>query len=80
MPLEASHRTVLDAPELRLAAILRPATPRSLRCVPDVDDNHFLAVDAVVHATGRSRDPKCIKLAPVGSSAAVRIVLEGPYS
>jgi hypothetical protein len=48
--------------------------------MPDVDDDHALAVDTVVNAVWRSGDPKGVKLAPVGLPSAVWIVLERPYS
>ncbi len=45
-----------------------------------MDDNHFFAVDAVEVTIGRGSDPECIQIAPIGSPAAIRVVLKSPYS
>jgi hypothetical protein len=48
--------------------------------MPDVDDDHFLAIDAVVNTVCRSSHPKRIQVAPVGFPPTARVVFERPYS
>jgi hypothetical protein len=63
-----------------LASALLLPLPRPLRRMPDVDNDHFVAIDAVVDTVRRSSNPKRIQVAPVCSPASVRIVFERAYS
>src|SRR5438046_2790884 len=56
------------------------AKPWPLRGVPYMDNNHSVAIYAVVHPVGRASDPKGIEVTPIRPTSAVGIVLERAYS
>jgi hypothetical protein len=45
-----------------------------------MNDDHFAAIDAVIHSVGGSSDPKSVQVTAIGPAPAIGIVFERPYS